>query len=554
MKRDLFLAVAVPFALLAPFCAKAFHIDDPVYLWVAHQILEHPLDFYGFEANWYGVPEAMYLLNYNPPGVGYFLAGAALIFGWGEIGLHLAMAALASSLSLAIYLLARCLTRRPLLAVFAAILTPMFVVTGTTLMTDVPTVALYVWAITLWVYGIRNGQHGLLFAAACCMTLSPLFKYPGLTAVPLLFAYTLMEKRKIGPWAAYFVMPLAGLALYQFATHALYGTQHVLRALDVAVDFTRSEVEIPMAFSLLTGISFVGGSIVTLVFMGPMLWNRRAVVWIAGLSGAFAAAASAWVLWANAYVPGAADLAPVVTPLFIVQSILFLIAGAQVGALMMSDLVRKRDAESLLLFLWIGGTFVLATVINWSVTVRILLPVLAPVAILVARRLDDLEDRGRIFTRGPIAIALALSAVVALSIGWADYRLAAAGKMAAVHFASLNTEKERSYFFQGHWGFQYYMQEHEMAYFDERVSAEAGDFLVIPENASEVFHVDEALARVRDDMSFTIPAQAWAATLEPRRGAGFYTSMLGPLPYAFCVPPPETYHVYEFLAQNDSAP
>src|SRR5438270_5558613 len=46
------LLVVVTTAALAPFLNKAFHIDDPLFLWMAQQIAKHPLDPYGFEVNW----------------------------------------------------------------------------------------------------------------------------------------------------------------------------------------------------------------------------------------------------------------------------------------------------------------------------------------------------------------------------------------------------------------------------------------------------------------------------------------------------------------------
>src|SRR2546422_5508119 len=46
------LLVLITAAALAPFLNKAFHIDDPLFLWMAQQIAKHPLDPYGFDVNW----------------------------------------------------------------------------------------------------------------------------------------------------------------------------------------------------------------------------------------------------------------------------------------------------------------------------------------------------------------------------------------------------------------------------------------------------------------------------------------------------------------------
>src|SRR5258708_3519590 len=45
------LTLAV-FTALGPFLAKPFNIDDPLFIWLAHQIQVHPGDPYGFSVNW----------------------------------------------------------------------------------------------------------------------------------------------------------------------------------------------------------------------------------------------------------------------------------------------------------------------------------------------------------------------------------------------------------------------------------------------------------------------------------------------------------------------
>src|SRR5690349_3737829 len=76
----LLLAVATAAALL-PFLDKPFHLDDPVFLWVADQIRQQPLDPYGFEANWYGVAKPMHEMNKNPPLAGYYIAAVDATVG-----------------------------------------------------------------------------------------------------------------------------------------------------------------------------------------------------------------------------------------------------------------------------------------------------------------------------------------------------------------------------------------------------------------------------------------------------------------------------------------
>ena len=119
---------------LGPFIHKAIHTDDALFLWAAEWIQKHPADFFGFKVNWWSSAVPMWVANYNPPLMSYFLAGVASLFGWNEIVLHLAGLAVAFAAAAGIYSLARMWCDRPLLATLIAIVTPAFLVSSTTLM------------------------------------------------------------------------------------------------------------------------------------------------------------------------------------------------------------------------------------------------------------------------------------------------------------------------------------------------------------------------------------------------------------------------------------
>ena len=87
----LVLAISVV-GLLSLFADKAFSIDDPLFIWLAHHIADHPLDFYGFTVNWFGELKPMFDESQNPPLAGYYLAAVGELFGWSERALHAARA------------------------------------------------------------------------------------------------------------------------------------------------------------------------------------------------------------------------------------------------------------------------------------------------------------------------------------------------------------------------------------------------------------------------------------------------------------------------------
>jgi len=126
--RDAFLAIAAVIAALAPFLNKAFHIDDPLFLWIAHQVSQHPADPYGFSVNWYGSAKPMFSIMQNPPLNAYYIALAAKFLGWSELAIHGAFLVPAVAAVLGTFFLAQRLSGSPLLGALLTLFMPVFLV------------------------------------------------------------------------------------------------------------------------------------------------------------------------------------------------------------------------------------------------------------------------------------------------------------------------------------------------------------------------------------------------------------------------------------------
>jgi len=88
--KHLALVIAATVLPLLPFLDKAFHIDDPLFIWTAKQILKGPLDFYGFTGNWFGLETPAYAFIKNPPLASYYIAVVGLFAGFSEKAIHIA--------------------------------------------------------------------------------------------------------------------------------------------------------------------------------------------------------------------------------------------------------------------------------------------------------------------------------------------------------------------------------------------------------------------------------------------------------------------------------
>lgn len=523
------LAAVLP---LLPFIDKAFHIDDTLFLWTARQILESPLDFYGFAGNWWGYESQAHDFIKNPPLASYYIAFVALFAGFSEKALHVAFLVPALFAALGTYVLALRFTRLPAAAALAAIATPAFLVSSTNVMCDVMLLAFWNWAMVFWIRGLERDSGFDLAIGGVLIGLAALTKYFGVSLIPLLAAYSLLlHGRKGLKPLIYLAIPVAALAGYHFYTQAMYGRGLLLDAADYATGMTGIS-RLPGHERVFTGVVFTGGSIIVALFLLPSVLGQRAFV----LGFLLFAAGGAY-----AYIKGSFEEEDVVLfkPGFgwgyIAQLSAYWAAGAGIFLLAASDLIKRRDAGSVLLALWVAGAFIFAAFVNWSINVRSILPMVPAVAILLMRAA---EGRGPLRVYLPLVPALAVS----LFVSWADYELANSARTAARAIWENYSGTGGKLWFQGHWGFQYYMEESGASPVNTKGSeVTRGGLVAIPYN-------NTGLIRFKDDtdktgMSDSFPAQ-YLSTMPLGGGAGFYAHQWGPMPFMLFPPRGETYVVF----------
>jgi len=220
--RDAFLAIVVVIAALVPFLNKAFHIDDPLFLWMAQQISQHPTDPYGFSVNWYVSAKPMFSIMQNPPLNAYYIALAAKFFGWSELALHGAFLVPAVAAVLGTFFLAQRLSGSPLLGALLVLFTPVFLVSATTVMCDVWLLALWVWSVHCWLRGLERHSYWLLLLASLLVAAAALTKYFGVSLVPLLAAYTVARERRLTSRLLFLLIPNAIIGIYEAIAKAKY--------------------------------------------------------------------------------------------------------------------------------------------------------------------------------------------------------------------------------------------------------------------------------------------------------------------------------------------
>jgi len=219
--------------------------------------------------------------------------------------------------------------------------------------------------------------------------------------------------------------------------------------------------------------------------------------------------------------------------------------GLGVLALAVTDVVQRRDAGAWLLALWVLGTLAFTALCNWTVNGRSILPMAPAVGILIARRLDKKFPMAQtIWPRGAI-IGLAASAVLSLLVLRADFLFARATRESAREACSLFRVAGHSLWFEGHWGFQYYMEAGGARAIDlAHPALKPGDTFVVPANNAGL-HSSRLDTRTGRTV-FSVSKSSFLATMDKSVGAGFYASIDGPLPFAFGRVPPERTVVFDF--------
>jgi hypothetical protein len=282
----------------------------------------------------------------------------------------------------------------------------------------------------------------------------------------------------------------------------------------------------------LVGLSFLGGCTLPILLFAPFLWTRRVRVLVLG-AGAIAGFAMA-VRWFSPLIHDPNQHWAWIG----VQFALYSAGGLFVLTLAIADYRKHRSAESLLLALWVLGTFFFAAFINWTVNARSILPLIPAAAILLARRLDRADIASSSWALARLAAPLLLSATVSLAIAWGDTALADSGR-AMAGFIHRQTQNQRV-FFEGHWGFQFYMQQFGARPLEaDKLTFEPGDIVVTPENTTNTFPLAPQLVAAQE----LVQIDPHVCTATMALGAGFYSSAWGPLPFSFGRAPVERYLV-----------
>lgn len=394
-------------ALRLPFLNQAIQGDDVYYLYGAEHAQIDPLHPYDTRYVFLGDTVEMRGHPHPPLDVWFLASLLALYHDVYEVPFHAAYILFSLIAGASALALARRFSPYPLAATALFLVTPAFVVNGTSLESDLPFVAFWLASIALFVYAVDKRSKAALAVAAIAMGLAALSAYQAVVLVPLLLIFG----RRWRPAVLTALTPLVIPALWQIYERTSSGAlpASVLAGYLQTYGFEAATQKLKSGVALIGHLGWIVFPLLTFA-----AFTRRVKILIV------VAAAAALYDW---------------NPLFWIS----IAAGA---AVLIWSIEHWRD----FLAQWILIFFAAALVIFFAGSARYLLPLAVPVAILATRQLPPKW----LYAGTALELILSLSLAVVNYKQWGAYRTFARtlSKEAATKRIWVN----------GEWGLRYYLE------------------------------------------------------------------------------------------------
>lgn len=493
---------------------KPVHIDDPVVLHVAQNVLKDPLRPFEGEFFWLEEPKALFRTTTNPPLVSYWLAPFIAVGGYREWWLHLSLMPFVVLLAWGMWVLARRWLgeSQAWWAVGWMLLSP-GVLPGMNLMRDVPAFGLFVGGMACWVEGLHRSDRRWLIAGALLGGLAGLAKYTALywVGLALLYALWMGQARRLG-WLVLALVPIGVWSLHNLA---VYGEAHLLYL------WQERRGSAPWEAKFLPAVVGIGGGLLLSVAVVGR-WLREGWLWRGVLSVGALGALVGWHRLFYADQP------------FHWQSLIWLVNGGLLLLMALGD--RRTDRVALFLKVWVGLGLVVAV---WGVPfqgMRHLLFLLPPLVLLLGRY--SLRSVGVLGVQGVLCVLVLM----------ADCEYADAYRQFA-RWAEARWGAERVWY-AGSWGWMFYA---EQAGFRKVLpngeGMQAGDWVLIPERVYKGKMPPDASQRLVLVEEHLYRARLPLHTMDAEAGAFYYALIRGRAPFAFTTSPVlERFRVYRWSA------
>lgn len=509
---------------------KAYHVDEPLFLAPARQILRRPLHPLAFDFNWYGTMAPMTEINNTPPLMLYALAAAFALTGGGEFWMRLVFLPVDILCALALFGLASRFLSRPLLPVLIIIASPAYLINMNLLYPEKLAAAFGFCGLYALVRSFDEGRGRWYWFSAVLLGAAMLSKYGAVLFLPPALVYSLhhgVSLRRLGAYAGAALIGVAGYVAADTLTQAA-----ALRSAWVVTSQGAHGWWANWPHKMRSILAFAGGGGIA-ISLWPYFFAR-------GWRAVTATALASVIIFLPMF-----DLAPLVRDIDRGAGILF-----SCGTLLaLAGLFEKKIRRARGWTLWAPWTLsvvFLEAFVYWSVLTRLIVFLIPPLVFAMAEAFEEAWDAGSL--KRLYAASLCTILILSLSLARVDYRYAAAQKMIAEDIS--RTYPGKNIWFTGHWGFQYYMEKAGAVGLDARKGgwdqARPGDVVVTPRTNTNLIHPSgRRLANLRsvrvDDSTALRLISGWTGE------GGFYSNVMGFLPYSISTEPLEEFTLVELL-------
>ena len=540
-----------------PFLNRALAIDDIYIASIANQLVQEPLDPYGFD---------MYIQNRklgsafdytNPPLVSYYYALIQYFFGKNEFIIHSFFMAFTITAAVSMFYLSKKFTIWYIAAVFLLITTPIFAVTSHNFMHDLPVLAFFLLSILTFVKGVDNDKKSLLILSGLLISLAFLTKYNAIILFPLLIVYALMKKK--AKYSLFLFIPLLLILAWSVFEWYQYGKVHSINFFFNwhTTDIFSSSI-LAIIFNLIipyaiANLSYIGGATVLFIFLvHPFIKQRKDIVLLLSLILINSLFAIFLFFKSAEFISGQYSIFQLsLLVLFMTSSSFFIVKMIQFISLSIYDLIKKRKYEKNSVDkIFLGCWFFLGLIFHTFIAggnARYLIIILPPSILLFLMIIEEHAKIYKIKTRSisfMLIAAVALNVLVSLTVSIADYQYAEVYRDFAQKMPYQYAESR--IFFTGHEGFKYYMEKKGYIFYDPYTQElKNGDIIIVPK-----IPVPRNLDHLKDNLILLDKIEYNTyfpfRTNNPQSHAGFYVYVNGLLPYSFSKLPLEVFEIYKF--------
>ena len=433
--------IALAILIELPFLNQPFHMDDTVYLHVADNIRVSPLFPQDAPYTFQGISAGDMAWMEHSPLTAYLLA-LARWFQNSEGACHAVFLIFPVVLILAMHGLAVRFVRNAGIAAVLVITLPVVYVLSHTLMCDVPLLAMWTAATTMFISGVDRSSSGRIITGAILTLAAGLISYTGLWLAPLLAFYGLLNRNRRAAWAA-IVVPAAGITAWLAVNSFHYGRL----------------VPADMLFYYFGTFHVLSGS---------LLW-RKLLYFVACLGATFifpllvleSSATRRLRVWIAAGILSMVAVAACEARQYPWPEQLFFFVCLTAGAVVLGQAIRTALgwwtggflSDDLFLAVWVIWFFSISVLVFMTGSARYLTPLAPAVVLLLLRNLE----RSSAMTASSRQVLVVLpNALLALLLAVADYRFASIYR----EFAATIPRGPGQIYLTGEWGFRAYIEQY----------------------------------------------------------------------------------------------